>query len=189
VTLRARLRLFSLLLVLFSSREGFSQPSTAVRTSWIDGGSYRFGLDGIRGCGPASFLANTSTDFRDAAPSLGFLVRIEARTPAFFVSPRDLTLEADGVILDPTLALPERRWRCAPLLTFTRLAPGRVAQGYVLFRVPEAFRASKGPILLSYRPTRWGGAKRVVAQIQKCLNACLTTVPRAPHNQSPARQK
>jgi hypothetical protein len=163
------------LLAFSCSFVGFSHPAGVAeesRSLWIEGGSFRFRLDATRGCGLASLSVNGSTNFRDAAPLLGFLVRVEAKRPAFLVSPRDVTLEADGVVLDPVLAQPENQGRCAPLLSFSRLAAGRVAQGYVLFRVPEGFRASKGPIVLVYGPTRWGGTRRVVAQIPKCLEAC-----------------
>jgi hypothetical protein len=178
--LRVRLLVSALLVVFESGHQGFSAesaPSAATESPWVEKASHRFRLDGIRGCGAATLTGIVSgpdkaTDSRDSAPLLGFFVRVEARTPGFFVSPRDLTLEAGGVVLDAMLAHPDGRWRCSPALSFTRLASGREARGFVFFRVPPAFRASPAPIALVYHPTRWGGAPRATIAVSPCLETC-----------------
>ena len=174
---------FSFVLVLSSGGRNFSASASPapVDSQWVDGGTYRFKVDGTRRCGPIKMAGgagqNKPTDPRDPATLLGFLVRIEARRAGFFVSPHDLTLEAGGVVLEALLSPPEGSLRCAPLLNYTRLGAGRVARGYVVFRVPSAFRASPPPITVVYRPTRWGGSGRAAIEVPRCLDVCSTPAP------------
>jgi hypothetical protein len=45
--------------------------------------------------------------------------------------------------------------------------------GFALFEVPKRFRTkTDDPIVLSYKPTRWGGARRVEVPLPECLDAC-----------------
>ena len=160
-----------LLLLLSSIGHRPAHAAAPAGAPWLDGGIYRLKVEGTRDCSAVS-AANNATDSRDVAPSLGFLVRIESTTAGgeeLFVSPRDLTLEAGGTILEsiePTSQPRDRRLPCAPLLSIARLKAGRVSRGYVLFRVPASFRESRDPIALVYRPRRWGGAKRVAFPVQ-----------------------
>ena len=184
MTLRAVLSLSSFALAFWSDGEGFAgnagSPAIAAN-DWVEQGSHRVRLDDVRACGAVTVngqvSAFNSTDSRDSAPLLGFLVRIEARTKEFAVSPRDLTLEAGGVVLDAVLARPEGRWRCVPALPYTRLESGREARGYVFFRVTPGFRASAAPIVLVYKPTRWGGSARATISVPRCLESCAPPVP------------
>jgi hypothetical protein len=101
------------------------------------------------------------------------LFSVQAKEPSVFVTPRDLELRRGGVILgaryinQPVLA------GCQPLLPATRLRAGDSARGFALFEVPKSFRIkTEDPIVLSYRPTRWGGSRRVEVPIRECLDAC-----------------
>ena len=50
---------------------------------------------------------------------------------------------------------------------------GENVSGFALFEVPKSFRTTTDdPIVLSYKPTRWGGARRVDVPIRECLDAC-----------------
>jgi hypothetical protein len=74
---------------------------------------------------------------------------------------------------------------CRPLLSATRLRPGETVAGFALFEVPKSFRTTtKDPIVLSYKPTRWGGARRAEVPIPECFDACsrpwVTSAGKAP---------
>jgi hypothetical protein len=90
-----------------------------------------------------------------------------------FVTARDLELRRGGVILSATLANIPSLPGCKPLLPAKRLRPGEALSGFALFEVPRAFRATTpDPIVFSYRPTRWGGARRAEVPIPECFDAC-----------------
>ena len=62
---------------------------------------------------------------------------------------------------------------CQPLLPARSLRVGESLAGFALFEVPKSFRTkTEDPIVLSYKPTRWGGARRVEVPIRECLDAC-----------------
>jgi hypothetical protein len=110
---------------------------------------------------------------------MGFAIRARARTDELFLTPRDFTLEKGGVILQARHVDLPRLPRCAPLLKPTAMRARHAARGFVLFEVPASFRdlaADAPPLILAFRPTRWGGARRVELPVPACLDAC----PRAP---------
>ena len=98
------------------------------------------------------------------------------------MSPRDLELRRGGVILTAKYINQPVLSGCQPLLPAKRLRAGESASGFALFEVPKSFRTTTDdPIVLSYRPTRWGGARRVEVPIRECLDACA-------ERPSPSRQ-
>ena len=175
----------------------------AIEGTWVDTPAYRFRLDRFRECGAASDASDESgraKAMRDKATGyqapegpnggpgggirMGFQVSIEAKGSEVFVSPRDITLEKGGVILDaqyPDLRPPRH---CSPALPVKRLRARRMVQGFVFFRVPLGFPARHGPETLAYRPTRWGGSGRVEIGIPNCLDNCAD--PGSPRKQPPA---
>jgi hypothetical protein len=63
-----------------------------------------------------------------------------------------------------------------PLLLMKQMRPNQIARGFAVFDVPERFRKDgTDPFVLAYRPTRWGGAKRIELKIPSCLDACPST--------------
>jgi hypothetical protein len=148
---------------------------------WSENRLYKFRLERMAACGPAAQALGPAqpaaggggNPVRGEASWVGALFTVQAKQPSVFVSPRDLELRRGGVILaakyinQPVLA------GCAPLLPARRLRAGEGATGYALFEVPRSFRTrTEDPIVLSYRPTRWGGARRVEVPIRECLDAC-----------------
>jgi hypothetical protein len=115
---------------------------------------------------------------------MGFQVRIEAKGSEVFVSPRDITLEKGGVILDAQYLDLRPPRHCSPALPVKRLRARRMVQGFVFFRVPVGFAARHGSVTLAYRPTRWGGAGRVEIGIPNCLDNCAD--PGSPRKQPPS---
>ena len=160
------------------------QPATLGQ--WIDGGLVRFRVDAITSCGPAGGRhadaparpgtgtphAPGPTASRQPATLLAFSLRFVAGAGEVFVSPRDVTLESGGVILQTTPPTVSLVARCAPALTARRLPARQTARGTVLFEISPEFRAGQGSMELVYRPTRWGGAGRLSVRIPACLDNC-----------------
>ena len=97
-----------------------------------------------------------------------------------FVSARDLELRRGGVILNARYINQPLLPGCKPLLPAKQLRIGEDVSGFALFEVPKSFRTTTDdPIVLSYKPTRWGGARRVEVPIRECLDACAESVKRS----------
>ena len=88
---------------------------------------------------------------------LGVEVEIKAKL-SMTISPKEVSLHDGGVVYDADLDLEKRFEDCTPRLKIEWLKPGRIAKGFVLFRVPPPEPAK---LELNYQPTRWGGAGRV----------------------------
>jgi hypothetical protein len=168
-------------------------PAPAVRKTaglreWADSGLLRFRVDAITSCGVVTGAGNQggsggtpdagtaaigrSTSPRPPAVRLGVSVQIIAGGDEIFVSPRDVTLESGGVILqssDPNTPLGRG---CVPALRAQRVGARKSARGLVLFDVSPEFRATAATMILAYRPTRWGGAGRLEVKLPGCLEAC-----------------
>jgi hypothetical protein len=121
--------------------------------AWLDGTSYRFRLDDVRPCAPSA---------GGGATRIGVAVRVTSNINELLVAPRDVKLQAGGVILDSAVA-EKTSAGCAPLLAPRSLRAGKTADGVVVFDVPPGFNAEHRPVRLTYQPTRWGGARRVEA--------------------------
>jgi hypothetical protein len=155
----APLRLVLAFLTL-SAVAGRSRP--AALGEWVEGDSLRFKVEAVvkasKGSGAPALLA--------------FVVRIVAGRGEIFISPRDISLEAGGVILQTKVSPEAVAAGGSPALTAQRLAAGHSLRGSVIFAVSPEFRASTAPMILAYRPTRWGGAGRLEVRIPNCLEAC-----------------
>jgi len=148
--------------------------------SWLENPSYAFRLDEIRRCGtPPPRAATDGGVARADRPWLGFVVRVKAKVDEIFVSPRDVSLERGGIILDAKYIDQAPLPNCAPLLPQKQLKAGGMAKGIVLFELAPSFQSSPAPITLAYRPTRWGGAPRVEVKLRPCLDACGNVSPEA----------
>jgi len=148
---------------------------------WTENKIYRFRLERIAACGaPAATLGPAQPTAPTAVGTLrgdtswvGAFFRVEAKQPAVFVSPRDLDLRRGGVILNAKHINQPLLSGCEPLLPAKSLKAGENVAGFALFEVPKGFRVkTEDPIVLSYKPTRWGGARRVEVPIRECLDAC-----------------
>ena len=124
--------------------------------------------------GPAQRLAPGGlSQPRGETSWVGAYFSVEARQPSVFVSPRDLELRRGGVILRARYTNQPLLSGCQPLLPAKQLKNGESSSGFALFEVPKSFRIkTEDPIVLSYRPTRWGGARLVEVPIRECLDAC-----------------
>lgn len=138
---------------------------------WSESKLYRFRVERIESCGPAP--TGTPSRFKGETSWVGVFFTVEAKEPEVYVSPRDIELRRGGVILSSSHAPPPTLPDCKPTLTAKRLRPGESVAGFALFEVPGSFRKrTDDPIVISYRPTRWGGARRAEVPIPECLDAC-----------------
>jgi hypothetical protein len=135
---------------------------------WSESHLYKFRLERIEPCG-----AGPAARFRGEITWIGAFFTVEAKDPALYVSARDLELRRGGVILPAAFANPPKLPGCRPVAAAKRLRAGERVSGFALFEVPKAFRTrTPDPIVLSYRPTRWGGARRADVPIPECFDAC-----------------
>jgi hypothetical protein len=136
--------------------------------SWLEGSGFRFRVDAIRDCGQQLARGARSASLH----LLAFEIRIVVGEKEVFASPRDVTLESGGVILQPeNYAAPVGK-SCGPQWTPQRLSPHRTLRGLLPFAVPPDFGASGKDPILAYRPTRWGGAGRLEVRVPACLDRC-----------------
>ena len=140
--------------------------SAAVLGEWVEGKTLRFRVDAIRSCGVSSTAVGT------ALARVAFTVQIIAGPGEIFVSPRDVTLEAGGVILQTVIAPGPLGNHCGNVLMPKRLPARQSMKGRVVFEVSPEFKAGKTDLILAYRPTRWGGAGRLEVKVPACLEAC-----------------
>lgn len=152
-----------------STREDLTPEPAARRVAglgeWVDGKTLRFRVDAISSCGVAAAG-------RPARARVAFSVHIIAGAEEVFVSPRDVTLEAGGVILQTIDARAPLGNRCSNVLTARRLPARQSVKGLVIFEVSPEFKAGQASLTLAYRPTRWGGAGRLEVKVPTCLEAC-----------------
>jgi hypothetical protein len=147
--------------------------------AWLETASYFFRMDELKRCGsiplpPPEGKAAASAGLPKEMAWVGALVRVRASVQ-LLVSPRDVTLEKGGVIINPTYVDVPPLPGCAPALSVKTLRAGQVARGYVFYKVPEGFVNGAGVAKLAYQPTRWGGARRVEVTLQPCLHECPET--------------
>jgi hypothetical protein len=163
--------------------DGGTAPETIVVATgnWTESKQYKFRLERIASCGaPAATLgpaqpaaARASTTFKGETSWVGALFTVQAKDKSVFVSARDLELRRGGVILNARHINQPLLPGCKPLLPAKQLRVGEDVSGFALFEVPRSFRTTTDdPIVLSYKPTRWGGARRVEVPIRECLDAC-----------------
>jgi hypothetical protein len=152
-----------------------SDPGPAAIGSWLEGNGFRFRVEVIRDCGQLA---------RDAGSASLHLLAVEMRIVAgqkeVFVSPRDVTLESGGVILQVENRAAPVGKSCGPQWTSRRLPPRGTLRGVLLFAVPPDFGASGRDPILAYRPTRWGGAGRLEVRVPACLGHCAPPVAAKP---------
>jgi hypothetical protein len=147
--------------------------------AWLETASYFFRMDEIKRCGsiplpPPEGKAAASAGLPKEMAWVGALVRVRA-SMQLFVSPRDVTLEKGGVIINPIYVDLPPLPACTPALPVKTLRAGQVARGYVFYKVPQGFADGPGVGKLAYQPTRWGGARRVEVTLQPCLHECPET--------------
>lgn len=168
---------------------GAATETTIVATGdWTENKQYKFRLERIASCGSAAPTLGPSQPTAPSATSafkgettwVGALFSVQAKDKAVFVSPRDLELRRGGVILNAKYINQPLLAGCKPLLPAKQLRIGEDVSGFALFEVPKSFRATTDdPIVLSYKPTRWGGARRVEVPIRECLDACAESGKRS----------
>lgn len=158
-----------------------TQPVVVGAGKWSENRMYRFRLDRISACGSASdtlgparpSAAGGAGRLRGGSSWVGAFFRVEAKEPSVFVTPRDLELRRGGIILNARYIDQPLLPGCQPLVAAKSLRAGDGLEGFALFEVPRSFRTpTADPIVLSYKPTRWGGARRVEVPIRDCLDAC-----------------
>ena len=167
---------------------GGSGPSHAI-ADWVDAKLYRFKVDELRTCGPTEGAPKPSAQPQpnDGPSLLGVAVRIQSNINEFPVSPRDVTLEAGGAIIQGAFPRKPPPAGCGPALEVKLLKAGKSARGVVVFEVPPAFASEGTTVKVAYRPTRWGGAPRSEVVVPSCLAACASE-PAAKRRPEPKRR-
>jgi hypothetical protein len=163
-------------------------PLDAGLGAWIESAAYKFKVSGVTPCAIPTPPRSASSDGAaesvpvDRPQRIGVTVHVAAKFDEFFVSGRDVTIEKDGVIIQPEVH-PAPSTGCSPLLEPRTLRHDQVASGVVVFQVEdEAFVRSS---TIAYQPTRWGGAPRVQVPV-----AALKLKPfKAPHAAPPKAGK
>jgi hypothetical protein len=129
---------------------------------WLTTSLYKLRLDDVHRCGGESSS--------DGAVRLGVSVTITSLIDGLFLSPRDLSLEHEGVILQTEIA-PKPDAACRRLLQTHQAKKGETTSGMVVFNLPSGKYAKRAR--LSFKPTRWGGAPTVEVALPDCLDASL----------------
>jgi hypothetical protein len=126
---------------------------------YVETSAYKFRVDTVVRCAdPAPDTLPPDRKIRVAAK-----VGIFSKYDQFFVSPRDVSLEKDGVVIDSERGV-KTGAECAPLLEQKYVNHDTTLEGFVVFHVPdEAF--ARGAVV-AFHPTRWGGAPRTEITIE-----------------------
>jgi hypothetical protein len=137
----------------------------------LDTGQYELRFEEIRTCsppGPPAVPGKPATQ----RIWVGAAIQARARINELFVTARDFSLERGGVIVQARHVDPPELPRCKPLLPAKQLSAQQSTRGFVLFELPPSFRTGSEPLVLAYRPTRWGGGPRAEFRIPACLDSC-----------------
>jgi hypothetical protein len=138
-------------------------PPRGVAGEWIDAKMYRIRVGRVIRCDdPSAKRAGSSI-------RLGVELEIAARADNVFVASRDVGLAREGVLVDSVHAT-EAPKACQPLFQPTTLREGKSTSGVVLFDAPDVEFARTA--VLTFRPTRWGGAPLTEVKLPACLDAC-----------------
>jgi len=128
---------------------------------WVETSAYKFKVSAVRRCADAAPDAGAPPD---RPLRVGVTVQVFSKYDQLFVTPRDVRLERDGVVLDAersAKAGPE----CSPALAPVRANHDQTVSGVVIFQVPDEAFVREG--LATYQPTRWGGAPRVEIKLRE----------------------
>jgi hypothetical protein len=138
---------------------------------WTESARYAVRLGEIKTCTTAA----TTTTSAPGRVWVGIDAQVKANDDKLFVTARDFSLVSAGMILDARHVNPPLLPGCLPLLAPTQLSPKATTHGFVLFEMPASWKSSREALVLAYRPTRWGGARRLEIRIPRCLDACPDT--------------
>lgn len=138
-------------------------PPRGVAGEWIDAKMYRIRVGRVLRCD------DSSATRAGRSVRLGVEVEIAARADNVFVASRDVALAREGVLVDGLHAT-EAPKACQPLFQPTTLREGKSTSGVVLFDAPDVEFARTA--VLTFRPTRWGGAPLTEVKLPACLDAC-----------------
>jgi hypothetical protein len=146
-------------------------PATAEQISgmdagvgeWVESTAYKFKVTAIQRCAePASPGTGDASPPPDRPLRVGVAVHVFAKYDELFVAARDVTIEKDGVIIQPEVN-PKPSAGCAPLLEPRSMRHDQINSGVVVFQLPDESFARTG--IVAYKPTRWGGAPRVEVKL------------------------
>jgi len=132
---------------------------------WVEASAYKFKVTNVVRCADP---APGEPVPEDRKVRVGAFVQVYSKFDQFFLTPRDVTLEKGGVILNSERAAkpgPE----CKPLLEPTRVMHDQTHGGVVIFQIPDESFLKDGAV--AFKPTRWGGAPRVEIKIAEVVAA------------------
>jgi hypothetical protein len=127
---------------------------------YVESSAYKFRVDAVVRCADP---APTETVPEDRKVRVAAKVGIFSKYDQFFVSPRDVSLEKDGVIIDSERSV-KTGAECAPLLEQKYVNHDATLEGFVVFQVPDEAFVRGG--VVAFHPTRWGGAPRTEIKIE-----------------------
>ncbi len=131
--------------------------------NWVEASAFKFKVARVVRCadpGPGEVVPE------DRKIRVGVSIDVFSKYDQFFLTPRDVTLEKSGVILNS-----EREAKpgpeCKPLLEPKHLMHDQTQGGVVIFQVPDESFLKDG--VVAFKPTRWGGAPRVEIKLAEAL--------------------
>ena len=127
---------------------------------YVETSAYKMRVDRVVRCADP---AVTETVPEDRKVRVGAKVGIFSRYDEFFVSPQDITLEKNGVIINSERKL-KTSVECAPLLEQKRIDHDETLEGFVVFQVPDETFVKDS--IVAFKPTRWGGAPRTEIKVE-----------------------
>jgi hypothetical protein len=83
------------------------------------------------------------------------------------ISPRDVRLSSGGIVFHASVDPKREAKGCEPLIKHGSIGKDEVVKGWVIFDVPPPEPPN---LLLTYMPTRWGGAGTVVTKLDGCVS-------------------
>lgn len=126
---------------------------------WVESSAFKFRVKSVLRCAdpaPGEIVPE------DRKVRVGAVVEVFSKYDNLFVTPRDVTLEKNGVILSSERSAKPSA-ECKPLLEPQHLQHDQTRGGVVVFQVPDESFLEDG--VVAFKPTRWGGAPRVEIKV------------------------
>jgi hypothetical protein len=130
---------------------------------WLESDLYFFKVDSVRPCG------SSAAGDKLGRTLIGAEIQIKAKLNLTF-SPREVRLSSGGIVFNTRVDFDRELEACAPLLKVAWLKKDDVITGFVLFEMPPPEPKN---LIVSYQPTRWGGAGFVSVTLPGCVT-CTT---------------
>jgi hypothetical protein len=141
-----------------AARAGMLESDAGVG-EWVESTAYKFKVSNIQRCADPQASPGSS---EPQMLRVGVTVHVLSKYDELFVAPRDVKIEKGGEIMQ-SVVNPKPIAGCSPLLEPKTLRHDQVASGIAVFELPDDSYLRAG--LVTFQPTRWGGAPRVEVKL------------------------